>query len=176
MARPQSPDSAPRMDIGLSLRACAGLALALLLPACSAEVDLESQRALLVEADERYTATANSGDVEGLTALYAPDATRYPPNGEPSHGLDAMRAFAEGVAATPGFHLTAHHLALEVSEGGDMGYTLNLLELSVTGEDGPEVQWLRDFHVWRMGPEGAWKIVEDIWHVVEPAPSQEPIG
>ena len=73
--------------------------------------------------------------------------------------------------------LTAHPLALEVSEAGDMGYTLNLLELSVSGEDGSsEVQWLRDFHVWRMGPDGAWRIVEDIWHVLEQAPSPEPVG
>ena len=151
--------------------------LLLFLAACSPELDTSAQRELLIEADALYTSTANSGDVEGLTALYAPNATRYPPNGEPSHGLDAMRAFAEGVAATPGFHLTGHPLALEVSESGDMGYTLNLLELSVTGADGsPEVQWLRDFHIWRKGPDGAWRIVEDIWHVLEQAPSPEPVG
>ena len=166
----------PRSGVFSFLRASSGLALILSLPACVAEVDLDAQRALLVEADAQYTATANAGDVEGLTALYAPDATRYPPGGEPSHGLDAMRAFAQGVASTPGFHLTAHPLALETSQGGDMGYTLNLLELTVTGEDGvPEAQWLRDFHVWRREPDGAWRIVEDIWHVMDPAPSPESV-
>lgn len=161
----------------ICVRAAAGLALVLSISACEPAIDLDIRRALLVEADAQYTATANAGDVEGLTALYAPNATRYPPNGEPSSGLDAMRAFAEGVASTPGFHLTAHPLALEVSQGGDMGYTLNLLELSVTGADGgPEVQWLRDFHVWRMSPDGAWRIVEDIWHVMDQTPSPEPVG
>jgi ketosteroid isomerase-like protein len=159
------------------LCASTGLALFFSLAACSPEVDVSAQRALLTRADALYTSTANAGDVEGLTALYAQDATRYPPNGEPSHGLEAMRAFAEGVASTPGFHLTAHPQAREVSESGDMGYTLNLLELSVTGEDGSsEVQWLRDFHVWRMGPDGAWRIVEDIWHVMEQAPSPDTVG
>ena len=128
-------------------------------------------RALLRSADERYTATMDAGDVEGIVALYAPDATRYPPNGEPTHGLEAMRAFAEGVSATPGFSLRAQPISLDVAASGELGYTLNLLELRVTGPDGqPTVQWLRDFHIWRKGADGAWRIVEDIWHVMEVAP------
>ncbi len=135
---------------------------------CSPSVNLEAERMLLRQADEWYTATANAGDVEGLTALYAEDATRYSPSGESTTGIDAMRAFAEGVASTPGFHITAQRLALEVGEGGDMAYTLNLLELSVTGPDGePVVQRLRDFHLWRKQADGAWRIVEDVWQVLE---------
>ena len=134
---------------------------------CSPSVDLEAERMLLRQADEWYTATANAGDVEGLTALYAEDATRYSPSGELTTGIDAMRAFAEGVASTPGFNIKAERLALEVGAGGDMAYTLNLLELSVTGPDGePVVQRLRDFHLWRKQADGAWRIVEDVWQVL----------
>lgn len=145
------------------------IALALLpLASCRPEIDLEADRAMLREADARYTATANAGDVDGLTSLYAADATRYPPNSAPATGLDEMRAFAERVAATPGFHLTPTALALHVAKGGDMGYTLNLLELSVTGADGePEIEWLRDLHIWTKEADGGWRIVEDIWHVME---------
>ena len=145
------------------------MALALLpLASCRPGVDLDAERALLREADARYTSTANAGDVEGLTSLYAADATRYPPDGPPVSGLDAMRAFATRVSATPGFHLTPTPLALDVAAGGDMAYTLNLLELRMTGADGePVVEWLRDFHVWRKEADGAWRIVEDIWHVMD---------
>jgi ketosteroid isomerase-like protein len=136
--------------------------------ACQAPVDVEKARADLLEADARYTAVMDAGDVEGIVALYAADATRYPPNGDPTHGLDAMRRFAEGVASTPGFSLTATPLALEVAESGEMGYTLSLLELTVTGAEGEaSVQHLRDFHVWRRDASGAWRIVEDIWHVLQ---------
>ena len=141
---------------------------ALILASCTPSVDLEAERMLLRQADAWYTATANAGDVEGLTALYAEDATRYSPNGALTTGIDAMRAFAEGVASTPGFHITAQRLALEVGEGGEMAYTLNLLELSVTGPDGdPVTQQLRDFHLWRKEADGAWRIVEDLWQVLE---------
>ncbi|HKJ03058.1 MAG TPA: DUF4440 domain-containing protein [Longimicrobiales bacterium] len=143
--------------------------LALLpLASCRPGVDLGAERALLQEADARYTATANAGDVDGLTSLYAADATRYPPDGAPARGLDEMRAFATRVASTPDFHLTRTPLALHVARGGDMGYTLNLLELRLTGPDGePVVEWLRDLHIWRKEADGAWRIVEDIWQVLE---------
>ena len=138
------------------------------LTSCGPTVDLDAERALLQEADARYTETANAGDVEGLTALYAADATRYPPDGAPAHGLDAMRAFATRVAGTPGFHLTPTPIALEVAAAGDMGYTLNLLRLDLTGPDGaPMTEWLRDFHIWRKEADGAWRIVEDIWQVMD---------
>ena len=133
--------------------------------ACTQGLDLEAERELLRQADALYVTTANAGDVSGLTALYASDATRYPPNGDPGTGLDAMRAFAEGIASTPGFHLSPELLEMDVAESGDMGYTLNLLELTVTGLDGtPATQVLRDFHVWRKEADGQWRIVVDIWH------------
>lgn len=132
------------------------------------DIDIAAERALLRDADARYTATANAGDIEGLTSLYTAEATRYPPDGEAVSGLDAMRAFATRVSATPGFHLTPTPLALHVAASGDMGYTLNLLELTFTGPDGePVTEWLRDFHIWRKEPDGAWRVVEDIWHVVD---------
>jgi ketosteroid isomerase-like protein len=139
---------------------------------CEASVDVGLERARLQEADARYTAVMDGGDVEGIVSLYAVDATRYPPDGEPASGPEAMRAFAERVAAMPGFHLTALPLAMEISQSGDMGYTLNLLELTVTGADGrPVVEHLRDFHIWRREADGAWRIVEDIWQVLpEPNP------
>ena len=134
--------------------------------ACSPGVDLAAERALLEQADRRYTETANAGDVDGLAGLYAADATRYPPTGAPVSGPAAMRAFAEAIATMPGFHLEATPLRLEVSSDGDMGFTLNLLEMTVTGPDGePTVQHLRDFHTWRKEADG-WKIVDDIWHVM----------
>ena len=160
----------------MSKRHVVALALSLTsLASCGPSVDLDAERALLEQADTRYTEAANAGDVDGLTALYASDATRYPPDGEPVHGLDAMRAFATRVSQTPGFHLTPTPLALVVAEAGDMGYTLNLLRLDLTGPDGaPMTEWLRDFHIWRKEPDGAWRIVEDIWHVMEEGPVTAP--
>ena len=133
--------------------------------ACTQGPDLEAERELLRQADALYVTAANAGDVAGLTALYATDATRYPPDGDPGTGPDVMRAFAQGIASTPGFHLSGELLEMDVADSGHMGYTLNLLELTVTGPDGsPATQVLRDFHVWRKEADGQWRIVVDIWH------------
>ena len=138
----------------------------LALASCSPAVDLDAERALLDEADRRYVETANAGDVEGLVGLYAEDATRYSPSGTTSSGLAAMRAFAEGVASTPGFHLEPTLVATEISASSDLAYTLNELELTTTGEDGaPVVQRLRDLHTWRREADG-WRIVVDMWQVL----------
>jgi len=155
----------------MSLHPAVVVLAAALSSACAAPpraaVDLEAERARLGAADERYTAVMNAGDVEGIVSLYAEDATRWSPDGPATSGPEAMRAFAERVASMPGFALTARRLRLDVSAGGDMGYTVNELELTVKGEDGePDVERLRDVHFWRKGPGGVWRIVEDVWQVL----------
>jgi ketosteroid isomerase-like protein len=139
----------------------------LLLASCAPSPDLAALRSQLQEADGRYTAVMDAGDVGGIVSLYATDATRYPPDGEPAGGPEAIRAFAERVSAMAGFHLTASPVTMDVARGGDMGYTLNLLELTFAGPDGaPTAEHLRDFHIWRREADGAWRIVEDIWQVL----------
>lgn len=145
---------------------------ALLLSSCTPSADLEAERWSLLEADQAYTTAMDAGDVEGIVSLYAPDATRHPPGGESAGGPESIRAFAEGVAATPGFALSAWPISLDVSADATAGFTLNHVRLTVAGEDGaPVVQWLRDAHYWRRDEAGAWRIVEDIWHVMEVEPS-----
>jgi uncharacterized protein (TIGR02246 family) len=41
--------------------------------------------------DEKWAAAAKKGDVEALVALYAPDATMYPPDALEARGTDAIR-------------------------------------------------------------------------------------
>jgi ketosteroid isomerase-like protein len=164
-----------------TVRATRGLSATLLLgaslvatTACGPEMDPDARRARLEDADRRYTAVMDGGDVEGIVSLYAADATRYPPDGEPATGTDAMRAFAERVASMQGFDLTAEPVSLHVSDDGGTGYTLNLLVLTFDGPDGePMVERLRDFHVWRWEGDGGWRIVEDIWQVL---PQPDPVG
>lgn len=169
-SHPRSIDDFPRRPGTRPLRAVVARALfPLTLTACApaqGPPDLEQARTRLAEADQRYIEAANAGDVEGLAALYADDATRYPPDGTPSSGREAMLAFARGVAATEGFRLTSRARAMEVSPDGKMAYTLNELDLSFAGPDGrAATQRLRDLHTWRL-EGGDWRIVVDIWQVL----------
>jgi steroid delta-isomerase len=50
---------------------------------------------------ERYPEMVTKGDVEGIVALYADDATIEDPIGGPLHrGIDAIRAFYKAAAGT----------------------------------------------------------------------------
>lgn len=50
---------------------------------------------------ERYPEMVTKGDVEGIVALYADDATIEDPIGSPLHrGIDAVRAFYKAAAGT----------------------------------------------------------------------------
>jgi len=55
-------------------------------------------------------------------------------------------------------------MTVAISAGGDMGYTLADVALSIAGPDGaPVEQRYRDFHVWRK-QDGTWKLAVDIWN------------
>lgn len=132
-------------------------------------VDLEAERTALREADSRYTQVATAKDAEGVSGLYAADATIYPPAGATVSGLGGVREFAAGFTSVPGLTLSFRPLVIDVSRDGDMGYTINAVEITVPDEAGnPVTELIRDFHLWRKQEDGSWKVVVDIWNA-EPA-------
>lgn len=132
-------------------------------------VDLEAERTALREADSRYTQLATAKDAEGVSGLYAADATIYPPAGATVSGLDGVREFAAEFTSVPGLTLSFRPLVIDVSRDGDMGYTINAVEITVPDEAGnPVTELIRDFHLWRKQEDGSWKVVVDIWNA-EPA-------
>ncbi len=132
-------------------------------------LDLDAERAALREADSRYTQLGTAKDAEGLSGLYAVDATMYPPDGATVSGLDGVRQFAAEFTSVPGLTLSFRPLVIDVSRDGDMGYTINAVEITVPDEAGnPVTELIRDFHLWRKQQDGSWKVVVDIWNV-EPA-------
>ena len=132
-------------------------------------VDLEAERTAWREADSRYTQLATAKDADGVSGLYAVDATMYPPDGATVSGLDGVREFAAAFTSVPGMTFSSRPLVIEVSRDGDMGYTINAVETTTPDEAGnPVTEVLRDFHLWRKQENGSWKVVVDIWNV-EPA-------
>ena len=62
---------------------------------------------------------------------------------------------------------------MEVSRGGDLGYTLGDAVLSFERPDGePVTQRVREFHLWKKQDDGSWQIVIDIWNSGTPPPTQ----
>lgn len=143
--------------------------------ACAPEppsADLDAERAALREADRQYTKLMMAKDAAGVSALYAPDATMYPPDGATVSGLEGVRGFAAEFTAVPGLTIgSVRPLVVEVSRDGDLGYTINAVEMTVPDEAGnPVTQRLRDVHLWRKEEDGSWRVVVDVWNV-EAAPA-----
>lgn len=137
-----------------------------LLTACAAQPNAAlDAAATLRAADSAYTAGMAALDVPALVALYANDAVMYPP-GEPNVvGIDAVREFAKGFAATSGLKMTAERQAVVVSQAGDLGYVVNTVQMSAMDARGkPMAESLRDIHVWRRDASGQWKVVVDFWN------------
>ena len=128
-------------------------------------VDLEAERAAVRRADSLYSAAATAKDVDALTALYASDATIYPPGASSVTGSESIRQFATEFTLAPGLTMTVHSPMIDVAESADIAYTMSIVDLSMTGPDGnPMSDRLRDMHVWKKQADGSWKVVVDIWN------------
>jgi len=141
---------------------------ALILAACSgpAAVDLDAERAALREAATSYHAAARATNTDALAGLYAADGRVLPPGEDSVAGMAGIREFVAAFSSTPGFSVTVDDddLVVEVAAGGDMGYTLATVGVSVTGPAGtPVSETYRDFHVWKK-EGGQWKLAVDIWN------------
>jgi len=154
----------------------AALLLGLAAAACVRQpppVDLEAARASLRAADSGYSQTASSKNVEAFVALYEPGATMYPPAEAAAQGTEAIRGLVETFLKDPAFAISFSPITVEVAARGDLGYTLNAAEITVTGPDSqPTTERIRDFHVWRKQADGSWKVVIDIWNAEAPSTTQ----
>ncbi len=98
---------------------------------------------------------ANAGDVDGLVALYEPDAILAGPEGQLVIGTEAIRRFYDGLLANrPTFQAGNQRPALRC---GDLALTSSrLVNGTVTAE------------VARQQPDGTWR-----WAIDQPAIARE---
>ena len=76
----------------------------MLAPACARTVNVDQQKAALMEADKAWAQTTT--DAEKLMTYFAPDAALSPQGMPVAQGTDAIRQAITGMMAMPGFALT----------------------------------------------------------------------
>jgi ketosteroid isomerase-like protein len=105
------------------------------------------------DLEHLFVARVNAGDVEGLVALYEPDAVMAFPPGNVAIGSEAIRqVFIEFVASGAQLTLGDQQPALRV---GDLALgSTRLVDGGVTAE------------VARRRPDGTWRWVIDQWNVL----------
>lgn len=153
------------------------LALALPIAACSEAgeqagtteevvVDAAAVEQTIRTAADAYEQAALAGDIEGLSAPYADDATMLAPGMPKQEGIEAIRA-AYGqmysVGAPTTFSLESETIV--VAEGGDQAYEAGTFSSSYNGPDGtPMTDTGKYVAIWKPTAEGTWKIALDIWN------------
>jgi ketosteroid isomerase-like protein len=121
----------------------------------------------LLAMPEAWHARYNAGDIDGLAALYAPNATAMAPDLPPAHGREAIAAVARG-------YLEAGAVRIDVQPseayqtGSDAGWGVGTFELF--SAEGDPVGMGSYLIVYRL-QDGAWRIHRHIWNSdLPPAP------
>jgi len=130
-------------------------------PAVDHEADLQNLR----DAAAKYHAAASAKAADQVFALYGEGALMVPPAGDLVEGLAAVENYRFGFIVTAGVELQFDLIRAEVSDSGDMGWTLALGDITINRPEGPPGKDLvRDFHVWEKQADGSWKVVVDMWN------------
>lgn len=99
-----------------------------------------------------FVERANVGDVEGLVALFEPDAVLALPPGEVASGADSIRAaFERLLASRPTFSAGEQNPALV---NGDLALTSTRIPAGATAE------------IARRQPDGTWRWIVDLPNVL----------
>jgi uncharacterized protein (TIGR02246 family) len=148
--------------------ACASLFL--IGGAFAAEAGPAEDIAALKAFGDKWIALYTAGDVEGLQALYEPDAWLMPKGRSAKKGLDEIVAFFE--MRTGGGALDMRFDYEDVRIEGDMGYLISKwwLDFTPNGADQPIRDAGRSFVVFRKGGDGQWRVWRDMDNLTPDVP------
>jgi ketosteroid isomerase-like protein len=111
------------------------------------------------EAARAFGEAFNSGDINGLLALYEPSAVLVPEPGKQVSGTDALRIALEGFLALKG-EMTIESRSVVVTN--DFALTRQAWNLKGMGPDGASLELGGESaEVWRRQPNGDWLLIID---------------
>ena len=112
------------------------------------------------DVDRLFAEYLNAGDVEGVVALYEPQATLLMQDGAPSTGTEAIRiAIGQFAAMKPSLRMSIRKV---VYGGVDIAVVYNDWELTLVGPDGNAIEDQgKACEIVRRQPDGSWKFVVD---------------
>ena len=145
--------------------------LVLTVSGCAPQVDIDAERAAVLEAFIEAKQAVAAKDIESFVSIFADGASRFPPNAPRVTGNDAIREFVSESFAAPGLAFSFPEPgSAEVSSAGDLGYTTGSYEVTVNDAEGnPVTSHGKVVVVWKKQPDGSWKAVLDIWNSDQPA-------
>ena len=128
-------------------------------------MNLEFERAALMQTSRDWARTAASGDLERTLSFWSDDAIVMPPGQAAVVGKAAIRDFLRQMSAIPGFSISWEPEHASVANQGDVGYMVERSRITFTeATGGARAQFGKAVTVWRKDSTGAWKCVVDTWN------------
>ena len=120
----------------------------------------------IAQTRDKWLTAFKSKDVASAVAFYASDAAFLQPTGERIEGSKAIRELYEKVVSTFDTDLTLTSRVLEAS--GSLACDSGEYEETLTNRATGQKQHYRGQYVivFRLGPEGEWRIIQHVWTVV----------
>ena len=107
------------------------------------------------ECDRLFEERINAGDLDGLVALYEPDATFVPQAGDTVHGTAAIRgALGEFVAMKPKLRMNVTRV---IAIGKDLAMIYNDWTMTAGGQTGTG----KAIELMRRQADGTWRFALD---------------
>ena len=125
----------------------------------------------VAQTRDKWLAAFKSKDVTSAVAFYASDAAFLQPTGVRIEGSKAIRELYEKVAGTFDTDLTLTSRFLEAS--GRLACDSGEYEETLTNRATAQKQHYRGQYVmvFRLGPDGEWRIIQHVWSVVPARPN-----
>ncbi len=147
----------------LILLTCAPQTQPVVEEAAGTEADVAAIRALV----EQWIAAIETGDVDGVLALYTDDAVRLPPDGPAFSGKEAFEEYFSGAFEQFSFEVVWPVEGTEeivVADG--WAYHLSEYAMLVTPKEGGETMEEKGnvVVIIQRQPDGSWKFAREIWN------------
>jgi len=135
----------------------------LAITACTAQPDLEAERAALMQADRDFAVETAARGADGWADYFTEDGVMIPDQGL-VEGREAIRELMNPVFLPDNPRLTWEPASAVVGSGGDLGYTVGRWESVITLANGSDSTIATGNYVsiWRKVPGEGWRVALDI--------------
>lgn len=131
----------------------------------------EADKKAIKEVESAWVKTASTKDVDAFVNYYADDAQVLMPNAPLFTGKPAIKDALKPMMADPNFSITFMSTRVEVSKGGDLGYTQGPYKMTFSDQRGNKFEDEGKYlTVFRKLTDGSWKAVEDTFMSDLPLP------
>lgn len=121
---------------------------------------------VLMEADRAFAADVARGGTEAWVSWFAEDGAQIQTGQGEIRGRDAIRQLMAGLD-DPNFSLSWEPRRADIAASGDLGWTTGDYVSRGVGADGqPRQTRGRYVTIWRVQPDGSWKVVMDLGNPV----------